>query len=119
MTTWIALFACATIYWLTRYQPERSLNSRAKFAEYAGAEWPGLITGFVGAAILYALYVYAAPQVLEVACKKWDMLCGVNLPAVNVVIAGLLGYCGKSFYDRLPRIMAWFGARVKLPGAKV
>jgi hypothetical protein len=110
------LFACALLYWLTRYRKDLATATTLKFVEYAAAEWGNFLWGCVGAALLMVLYVYVAPEVLKVACSKWAVLCGVVIPPVNLPIAGLFGFAGKSFFDRLPRILAWFGARVKLPG---
>jgi len=115
---WLALTIGVALYWLTRYQRELSSVKFLGFVEYALAEWRNLLWGALGAVLLYVLYVHAAPEVLKVAARKWAFLDGVVIPAINFPIAALLGFAGKNVADRLPRVVNWFGANIRLPWGK-
>jgi hypothetical protein len=115
----IALGAGAVVYWLTRWQRNFAETAhKLTFAEYLRFEWPALVWGAAGGVGLYALYVYAGEHAMTVLGRVLPVMEGVELPAFNVVFAFLFGFIGKAFADRLPRIVNWFGANVRLPGVK-
>ena len=114
----IALLVGALLYWLTRYQRNFTAPDRLTFGEYLRYEWPAFIWGLIGAGIMYAVYAYAGEQVMLILGRVWSMFEGITVPAVNVLTAFLLGFGGKVFVDRLPRVANWFGTNIKLPGVK-
>ena len=117
--SWIAMAVGALAYWLTRYDRDFAPSiHKLGFGEYLHYQWPALIYGAIGGVVLCGVYVYAGEQILLVLGRLWSTLEGLALPSFNVVFAFGFGFVGKSFVDRVPRIVNWFGAHVRLPGAK-
>jgi len=114
----IALLVGALLYWLTRYQRNFAEPGKLMFGEYLRYEWPAFIWGLTGGAALWVLYAYLGDQIVLVLGRIWSAVEGVELPPFNFLFAFMFGFVGKVFIDRVPRVVNWFGANVRLPGAK-
>ena len=117
-TYFITLLVGALIYWLPRYQRDFSGPGKLTFGEYLRYEWPAFIYCYLGGMILCGIYIYAGESILLILGRIWSKLEGLTLPAFNVILACAFGFAGKAFIDRLPRVVNYFGAKIKLPGAK-
>jgi hypothetical protein len=107
----LAGIAGALVYYVTRYQKSNAdtigTPRHYRFGAYLKYEWLAFTKGCIGFFLLWALWVYGADVVLELAAKFISAFDGLTMPAMNVPIALVLGGFGKPFYDRIPRLFEY------------